>query len=385
MNANLKRLVAIGALTSITEIYSSIFFTARMYELARNSIQTISIYYIVEYFCIMLTFLLLGSKIKAYPLKALRIGIMLNLILLCIIMLLDDNVMQYYILFAAVQGIAMGAYYSPFAVLIGIYNDNAIRYCTLSSIFNNIVSIVFPVTIGFYIKTTSFISMTSCIIVVSVIQVVLSMRIENVVMKEAKCDVRHFMKSLKRANSAKKVLNYYKISFFSGIVSSVLDRTVLLLIMIVFGSSVQLGILNTVFAVFTICTTWTIKKYYNGKKSKVIIALSAIMPLIAVSVLFVNTNTNTVIFYKVINSVFICILSMMTNIERYACLGKELNKQFTAEHQIMAEITLGLGRVFGLSVLLIMNTLIGGLYAIMIMLIFISFSIIAYAWLIAKA
>ena len=126
------------------------------------------------------------------------------------------------------------------------------------------------------------------------------------------------------------------------------------------------------------------KKYYNGKKSKVIIALSAIMPLIAVSVLFVNTNTNTVIFYKVINSVFICILSMMTNIERYACLGKELNKQFTAEHQIMAEITLGLGRVFGLSVLLIMNTLIGGLYAIMIMLIFISFSIIAYAWLIAK-
>ena len=352
MNANLKRLVAIGALTSITEIYSSIFFTARMYELARNSIQTISNYYIVEYFCIMLTFLLLGSKIKAYPLKALRIGIMLNLILLCIIMLLDDNVMQYYILFAAVQGIAMGAYYSPFAVLI-----------------------VFPVTIGFYIKTTSFISMTSCIIVVSVIQVVLSMRIENVVMKEAKCDVRHFMKSLKRANSAKKVLNYYKISFFSGIVSSVLDRTVLLLIMIVFGSSVQLGILNTVFAVFTICTTWTIKKYYNGKKSKVIIA---------VSVLFVNTNTNTVIFYKVINSVFICILSMMTNIERYACLGKELNKQFTAEHQIMAEITLGLGRVFGLSVLLIMNTLIGGLYAIMIMLIFISFSIIAYAWLIAK-
>ena len=268
MNANLKRLVAIGALTSITEIYSSIFFTARMYELARNSIQTISIYYIVEYFCIMLTFLLLGSKIKAYPLKALRIGIMLNLILLCIIMLLDDNVMQYYILFAAVQGIAMGAYYSPFAVLIGIYNDNAIRYCTLSSIFNNIVSIVFPVTIGFYIKTTSFISMTSCIIVVSVIQVVLSMRIENVVMKEAKCDVRHFMKSLKRANSAKKVLNYYKISFFSGIVSSVLDRTVLLLIMIVFGSSVQLGILNTVFAVFTICTTWTIKNITMEKSLK---------------------------------------------------------------------------------------------------------------------
>ena len=107
------------------------------------------------------------------------------------------------------------------------------------------------------------------------------------------------------------------------------------------------------------------------------------MPLIAVTVLFAKTSTATVIFYRVINSVFICILSMMTDIERYGCLGEEM-KVFTAEHQTMAELALGIGRIFGLSILLIMSSLIGGLYAIMIMLIIISFSIVAYAWLIAK-
>ena len=384
MNKNIKRLIAIGTLTGIIEIYRDTFSTARMYEMAGNSIQTISIYYMVEYFCIVMTFLLLGSKIKAFPMKALRIGIILNLALLTAIMLFDDDIMRYYIPFAIVVGVAMGTYYSPFAVLVGIYNDNAIRYCTISKIFNDIVSMVFPVTIGVYINNTSFISVTICIMVVSVIQIVISLGIENVVVTETKCDIINFLKYVKSAKNGKKIFNYYKIGFFNGIVSSVLDRTVLLLIMMVFGSSMQLGILNTLFAIFSIFTTWLIKKYYKGKKSKTIIAISAVMPLIAVMVLFVRTSTSTVIFYRVINSVFICILSMMTNIERYDCLDEDMKKVFVAEHQAMAEVTLGIGRIFGLLILLIMSIVIGGLYAIMIMLIIISFSIIAYAWLIAK-
>lgn len=384
MNNNLKRLIAIGTLTGIIEIYRDTFFTARMYEMAGNSVQAISIYYIVEYFCIIMTFLLLGSKIKAFPLKALRIGIILNLALLTAIMLLDDDIMKYYIPFAIIVGVAMGTYYSPFAVLVGIYNDNAIRYCTISKIFNDTVSMVFPVSIGLCINNTSFISVTICIMIVSVIQIVISLGVENVVVTETKCDILHFLKHVKSAKNGKKIFNYYKIGFFNGIVSSVLDRTVLLLIMMVFGSSVQLGILNTVFAIFSICTTWLIKKFYKGKKSKTLIAISAIMPLIAVTVLFAKTSTATVIFYRVINSVFICILSMMTDIERYGCLGEEMKRVFTAEHQAMAELVLGIGRIFGLSILLIMSSLIGGLYAIMIMLIIISFSIVAYAWLIAK-
>lgn len=374
MDRNLKRLIVIGALTGITEIYINTFLSARIYELA-SSIQTFAMYYIIEYIFIAVTFLVFGSQIKSRPLKALRLGIILNLILIVFIMIADENITKYYIPFAIILGISQGAYYSPFAVLVGIYNDNAVRYCTISSILANIVSIVFPITIGVYISTTSFGAVTICMIIVSALQIIISIGINDVKV-ETKCDIQKFMKAVK---SSKRVLNYYAIGFLSGIVTSVLDRTVLILIMMIFGSTLQLGILSTVFAVFTIVTTGFMKRFYKREKSKVLIVISAIVPMIAVIVLATNTNTETVIFYKIIASIFICILNIVANVERYDCLDEEIQKEYTTEHQTMAETVLAAGRIFGLSILLIFNYLIGGLNAIIVMLIVIGVSIVVYA------
>ena len=383
MNANLKRLIAIGTLTSITEIYMNTFFTARIFELTGNSIQTVATFYITQYIFIACTFLVMGNKIKSLPLKALRIGILLKLALLIFIMVMDNRIMHYYFPFAIILGIAQGSYYSPFAVLVGTFNDNAVRYCTTASILSNIVKLVFPITIGAYISSTSFASVTICMVVVSGIQIVLSICIKNVEF-ESKCDILQFVHVLKSSKDYKSVFGFYKISFFNGIVSSVLDRTVLILIMIMFGSALQLGILDTVFAIFTIITTWMMKRFYKQKKSKMLIVLSAIAPMVAVLILLANTNTGTVIFYKIVNSIFICILSLIADIARYDCLSANIKQNFTAEHQMLSEISLALGRIFGLSILLIVSNLIGGLYAIMIMLVLISFSIFAYAYLIIK-
>lgn len=379
MNKNLKRLIAIGTLTGITEIYMNTFLSARIYELA-SSIQTLAMYYIVEYIFIAATFLLFGSKIKSKPLKALRFGIILNLILIAFIMIVNEDITKYYIPFAMLLGVAQGSYYSPFSVLVGTYNDNAVRYCTISSMLTNIISVLFPITIGVYINVASFREVTICMVIVSAVQIAISLGIENVVV-ETKCNLMSFIEIIK---NSKRVVNYYKIGFFNGIVTSVLDRTVLVLIMLIFGSALQLGILSTVFAVFTIITTGLMNKFYKKEKSRVLIWISAVMPMIAVIILAVDVSRGTVIFYKVIAAIFICILNLVASVERYDCLDVSLQKEYTTEHQTLAEIVLAAGRIFGLSILLILSSLIGGLYAIMIMLIFISFSIIAYAYLIVK-
>lgn len=379
MNKNLKRLIAIGTLTGITEIYMNTFLSARIYELA-SSIQTLAMYYIVEYIFIAATFLIFGSKIKSKPLKALRFGIVLNLILIVFIMVVNEDITKYYIPFAILLGVAQGAYYSPFSVLVGTYNDNAVQYCTISSMLTNIISVLFPITIGAYINVSSFREVTVCMVLVSALQIAISLGIENVEV-ETKCDLMSFIKIIKNSD---RIINYYKIGFLSGIVTSVLDRTVLVLIMLIFGSALQLGILSTVFATFTIITTWIIKRFYKKGKSRLLILISAVMPMIAVIVLVVDVSRGTVIFYKVIAAIFICILNLVASVERYDCLDVSLQKEYTTEHQTFAETVLAAGRVFGLSILLILSSLIGGLYAIMIMLIFISFSIIAYAYLIVK-
>lgn len=383
MNTNLKRLLAIGTLTSIKEIYMGTFMSARIYELSSSSIQTIAIYYIITYICIVATFFILGNQIKSKPLKVLRIGIMLNFAFLTLIMLTDEKIINYYIILAIILGISQGAYYSPYAVLIGIYNDNTVRYCTVSNILANIVSVIFPITIGLYINTTSFVSVTACMLIISTIQIIISFKVDGIFV-DSKFDVKSFVKQLKKSKDNTKVFNYYKIGFFNGIVTTVLDTTVIILIMIVFGSTLQLGILNTVFAIFTMVTAYLMNKFYKKQKAKPMVIISAIIPMMAVMLLCISTNTTTVIIYKAINSIFICILTLIASIERYDCLDEKTMKKFTTEHQALAELSLAAGRNFGLVILLFVSNLIEGLYAIIIMLIIINIAIFAYAYLIKK-
>jgi len=195
------------------------------------------------------------------------------------------------------------------------------------------------------------------------VQIIISSKVDDVLTVE-KCDIRSFIRELRKSRNNRKVFNYYRIGFFNGIVTSVLDRTVFILIMIVFGSTLQLGILSTVFAVFTITTGCLMNRFYKKEKAKSLIIISAIMPMFAVIMLCVETNTMTVIFYKAVNAVFICILNLIASIERYDCLNEEIMKKFTAEHQEMSELSLAAGRIFGLSVLLVVSSLIYGLYAI---------------------
>lgn len=383
MNKNLRHLVGVGALNVIADLYMGIFVTSQIYTLAQNSTTTVAMFYIVEYVFLATTFLLFGTAFKRKPVQALRFGIVLNLALLVMIIATGDNIIQYYGAIAVLFGVSQGAYYSPFNVLVGVYNDQPVRYCTLSSIVFNIVNIVFPITIGAYITVTSFTAVTMCMIVVSALEIVISFGIDKVE-TEAKCDLRVFLNFLSTSSSKKRVVNYYKIGFLKGITSSVLDRTVLILIMMMYGSSFELGMLNTIFAIFSILATWLVKKFYSNKNSNKAILVSGMMPMIAVVMLVVATNSATFITYKAISSIFICVLSILADIIRFGCMDKEANEKFAAEHQAMCETALAGGRISGLIILVAVNGLIGGMLAIKVMLVIISFAIVLMAYYIRR-
>jgi len=378
LNGNLKRLLGVGALSVITDLYMGIFVTSQIYVLAQNSTTTVAMFYIIEYIFIAATFLLFGTAFKRKPVQSLQLGIVLNLALLVLIIATGDNIIQYYGVIAVLFGISQGAYYSPFNVLVGVYNDQPVKYCTMSSIVFNIVNIVFPVTIGAYITVTSFTSVTMCMIVVSALEIVISFGIDKVETK-AKCDLRVFMNFLKGSSSKKKVMNYYKIGFLKGITSSVLDRTVLIMIMMMYGSNFELGVLNTIFAIFSIFATWLVKKCYSNKNSNKAIAVSGIMPMVVVIMLVVFTNSATFIMYKAVSSIFICVLSILADIIRFGCMDKKANEHFAAEHQTMSEMALAGGRISGLIVLIAVNEFIGGIVAIKAMLVIISLAIVLMA------
>lgn len=383
MNKSLIRLIEIGAMDAIKDIYLNIFLIARIYELASNATKTVAIYYIIEYVCIAITMVACGSYFKRKPNNGLRVGMVLNLVLLLVIMRLDDQIIMYYPVVACIFGVAMGTYYGPMQVLLGNYTDSdAVGYSAISTMLYNIVNVVFPITIGAYIEKTSFLAVTVCMLAVTGIEFVLSFGIEKI-QSTQKCNLYAFLKILKK-NKISKTINVYIIVFLKGITSSVLDRTVLILIMMMFGSTMQLGILSTIFSIFTVLSSWLVNKIHKDRKNKWLIKISAVMPMVAVILLVVDTSTATFITYKAISAIFICILSVFADASRYNTIG-ELKELYAAEHQTLSKLSLAAGRIIGLTVLLLVNEVIGGMFAIKIMLVIIGIAIIVYAIFIAKS
>lgn len=378
---SLRRLIAIGGLEVISNIYLNTFLIARIYNLATNPTKTIAVYYIIVYSGIAATMFIFGNYFKRKPVKGIRIGMVLNLVLLLVIMRIDDQIINYYLVIACIIGIAMGTYYGPKQILIGYYAANdSVNYCTISTIVSNVVNIIFPITIGAYIERTSFTAVTVCVACVTGLELLLSMRIKAID-NPHKCDLKAFIKFIKE-KKMKKLMYTYIITFLGGITSSVLDRTVLILIMLMFGNMLQLGILTTLFAVFTIISSYIVKKFYKSS-SKWMIRVSAIMPMLSVLFLILMTNTVTFVAYKAISSVFICILTLLADSNRYNAIGI-FAKAYSAEHQTISELALAAGRITGLVLLIFVNEVISGITAIKVMLVLIGAIIITYAVFIEK-
>lgn len=383
INRTTTALIIIGVFMNIMDIYFNTFLVARLFELADNSTNVIAKYYIIVYTAIAVTFVLLGNLSKKHSTAILRIGILLNAIILILIMALDDTVIKVYELIAIIFGFAQGCYYSPYSNIVSVNitskaESTVKEFCTISNILANVVSIIFPVTIGVYLSVASFKQMSIFIFGLIVLQLATTMLIQNV-SSEKKYDLKSFLNKIKQSQSGRKVLNYYKVSFCNGIVSSVLDRTITILILMLYKTTFNLGILSTIFATSTIIITWAVKKFYKRKRIRISIIISAIMPSIAVIVLAVNVNTVTFVIYKLVSAIFICILSTLAGYARYECLDKSTFSNFDAEHQSMCELSLALGRISGFCALLLCSNLFVGIEAIRIFLIVIGVIIVFYA------
>lgn len=377
-------LVVISALMSIMDVYFNTFLVARFYELVMNPTEIIAQYYILVYTSVAITFFIIGNWSKNKSKLVLRIGIILNAIVLILIMLLDENVINYCNVIAIIFGIAQGCYFSPFSNLVGTNtsdeNGSIIKeYCTASTIAINIVSIVFPVTIGAYLNVASFTEMSRFILLLIAVQIATTFRIKDAKTKIVKYNLKKFIQQVKKNESGKKAIIFYKISFCNGIVSSVLDRTIIILILMLYKTTFNLGVLSTIFAVSTIVITWAVKHFYQSKRIKITVIISAIVPTIVVVILALNVNSITFIVYKMVSAIFICVLTTLTGYARYESLDKKAFSNFDAEHQCLSELSLAAGRVSGFCALLVCSKIFVGIEALQIFLVMIGAVIIVNA------
>ena len=370
---NIRYLLLVAASMALINVFCGIFLTSKLYDLAENSNQVVSSYYIIAYITIPLTCLALRKLFKARSVEAMRLGGVLNSILIICIATLDDSqLISMYGIIAVLFGMSQACYYIPYGIVVATYAKNPIAYCTIANIIDSSANILFPITLGKIIDVRSFKTVAIVLVAIAIFQVLSTLKIDSFRSK-AEFNFNKFFTAIKNEIKFKTmVMNTAKITFFKGINTSVLDRTVLLLIKSLFDTNFELGWLTTLFAIVTISVNYIAKKLFmprNGnlittqlRLKKALLNFSSIAVAIGIAYLIISPSKSSFRVFRFMSSVFITIIMIFTDTNHYSVSAE--SGEFKAEFQIFTEFCLSAGRVSGLLVILIVDYLIGSIIAI---------------------
>jgi len=384
LSRNLKLLVGTNIINNILFLFLNTFFIAYFYTLTNYDYKIISIYYIFVYVVVGLTFWLLGDIVKTKnKLIVYRLGIVLHCAYILIIALLKENILQYYILLGAFYGFIQGTYWSGGHTLINQETEGAktTKYVSAVAIIGKMAKIIFPIVFGTSIELTSFSNIALYVLILSLTQFTLSLFITDKSDKDNNFNLIKYMKYVR--DSGAKVKHYYKIIFYEGIVKNLLETLIVIVIIMTFKSSMNLGILTTIFSICSMITVYVFQKFYKEKEPKKLLYICALVSVISVALLVCDISKITVVAYNFINSIFMVILYNYSNIKRYNCINTDKLKEFTVEHQAMSDVYLAISRVLGYFVLFVtsfFNTII----PFKILLVVISICIVRYTKLLSK-
>ena len=372
-------------INNILYMFINTFMVAYFYTLTNYDYKIISVFYIMSFIFIVLTFIILGKTIKnKMQVPIFRFGIILYCIYVLTVSLLKDNIIKYYIYLGIFYGIVQGFLWSAGHLLVNEYaNDVSNKFVSTKSMISKTLKIVIPFIFGTTIELTSFSSVAMVVVIFSIIQFSFSLLIkEKDLTKSKKYSLNNFILYLKETKN-KKIKGFYKIMFCEGIVNYLLETLITIMIVLTFKTNISLGILTTIFSLCSIISVYIFQR--KLKNNNIVLAISATMSVLGVVLLLFNISKISVVIHNLINSVFLILLINNAEEKRYSIINadKTITQDYLAEHQVISEISLNIARIIGYTILFAISFLNNIIY-FKILLVFVSITIIYYARLMMK-
>ena len=316
-------LMVCDLINSAISLFGETFLVAYFLQITNENISQVSIYYIIVYALLGIGNYLLGNKIKSKPQKRVeiyRIGIIVKSIYILLIVLFKENINQNYILFAILYGISEALYWSTYDIMnIEIIdNNNRKRYVTTKRILGKIVHIIVPIVLGTSIELTSFTNIAIYVFILTIIQVIISTFINtNKFKKEGakeKYNLKNYIKNLS-IEQKEKLMKMYKLAFLYGMMMDTIKVLVVIITIMTFKTSLNLGILTTIFSICSMISLYLYNKLYQKKYSKNLLSICSILIIVGVLGLILDINKTTLILYNFTYSITIYILEVMFKIK----------------------------------------------------------------------
>lgn len=348
-----KFLIVSDLFYSLTSIFSSTFLVAYFLKITNESIGKIAIYYIIVFFLLSAGNILLGSIIKKYPSKAKSImclGMVVGALFILSIVILGDKISDYYVWIAIFYAIGESLYWcSHELIYIDVTNNkNRKNYMSIKKISGKIIKIISPIILGTSIELYSFTKIAIYVFVLTVIQIIVALLIKTDIQnnKKSTYNLRNFFKYIKD-NKLEKIKAYNLSAIAYGIVESSISTLIVIITIMTFKTSFNLGVLTTIFNIFAMISLIIYNKFYNKNTAKRILGLCSIIMVLGVFGLLIDINRITLIIYNFCYITTFCIFDAVYN-TRKGDLVKECKiEDFREEYIGYTSIGIGIGRVIG--------------------------------------
>ena len=357
---NAKLLIASDLIYSLTGVFVETFLVAYFLKVTNKNITTISIYYILIYTLTSLGNIVMGRIIKRAPDKSKQImsfGIVARALFILFIVLLSEKIATNYILIAIIYAFSEMLYWCAHELIyIDVTNnDNRKKYMSIKKILCKIVNVISPIILGTSIEFYSFTKIAVYVFALSVIQILITLFIKTNIKKEKRqYNFKEFMEYIKR-NKLRKIQKYNLSAISYGIVESSISTLIVIITIMTFKTSLNLGILTTIFSAFSMLSLMLYNKFYNKNNAKLILSLCSIVVVIGVIGLLINISKTSLVIYNFCYMVTFCIFDVVYN-TRKGDLVKECKiDKYREEYIGYTSIGIGIGRIIGYVLMLIVS------------------------------
>lgn len=355
-------LIASDLIYTITALFAQTFLVAYLLKITNDNITQVSLYYMIINFIHAMGSIFIGKFIKNgkyNKTKILSLGIIIRAIFILFIVLLGNKLSNMFVIVAIFCGISETLYWSAHEIIFVeiTNNENRKSYMATKKIASTIVNIVAPIILGSTIELYSFTKIAIYVLALSIIQIVLSFQIKidsKVNVKTTKFSLKNYINTIKTKKGL-KVHKYYKSNLLYGIVENPMKTLVTIITIMTFKTSLNLGILTTIFSIFQIAVMYLYKKFYNKSNAKYILFAVSSLIFIGAMGLVIDIDKITLIIYNFACTTGLCIFDAIYNTQK-GDLIKECNiEQYDVEHVMFNSILTCSSRFIGFSLILIVG------------------------------
>ncbi|SDW78047.1 MFS transporter [Paenibacillus sp. CF384] len=288
-----------------------------------------------------------------------RIGILLIAIFYLLVVIAQENVATWYVLFAIFHGMAAGLYWTGYLVLMYDVSteNNRVRFLAINMVVFNLAGLLGPALAGFIIQFNEglrgYIITFMLAFIMFLVASIISFRIP---MMATHHRVYHLnlmgLVMRKNAQWVKGLLAFFVLGLFQGIMLFLPN----ILLYQTIGREDFVGYLGVCFSALTVATGYIISRKAKKEQVRKHVLYSTSGILLGAAFLLYDVSAWTVVFYMVAFSICNPLAVNTLTSYYYRLIGKlPLKGQLKVESVVMREVFLNAGRIISITLLLFVS------------------------------